>query len=94
MSYQETLAETPVKSAFSSRFVEFLQAELSAESVETVNYNIIEYQKANGTLRTDRRVERRGAPTEAPESKLAYERRATPLRFIGSGHAVLEDCYG
>ena len=50
------VGEIPVKSDFSSRFIEFLQSGLSRELVETVNYNIIDYQRNNGLLRTDRPV--------------------------------------
>jgi len=60
MSYSELIRATrPAKTAFGERFVEFLQAGLSQEIIDAVNYNIIAYQQARGDVRTDRMVPQR-----------------------------------
>ena len=56
MSYHEVLAAREVKSPFSERFIQFLQAGLSWDVVEAVTYNVAAYQQNSGELRTNRVV--------------------------------------
>lgn len=48
--------DVPVKSEFSQRYVELLQANLTADVLEAVDFNVIEHLRQRGMFRDDRPV--------------------------------------
>jgi hypothetical protein len=60
-------------SEFSKRYIEFLRADLPKEIVESVVYNIVDWQWKQGQLRTDRQY--RGYVEGQRMSEEAFEAR-------------------
>ena len=52
----EWMQDIPAKSEYSNRFIEFLNAGLDADTIETVNFNVVDYQQKMGDVRIDRTV--------------------------------------
>ena len=78
------------KAPFCERFIEFLQAGLDQEIIDSVNYNIIAWQERKEMLRTDRDFEYYNPQATKPLSKHRFESNEEAIMANKSDAQVLE----
>ena len=81
--------DVPVRSAFSKRYLQCLKAGLDSATLDSVVYNIVEYQRKNRTVRTDRLEQAKVGGKDTKESRETYVKRIIPVILNDSDAKVL-----